>query len=247
MSANAVLIATTMLYRDNIDRTPYVQHPFPSDVETVLAADELAELAGRASSDEDDIARSLCDPRTNYTYLRSALLSGDESPFEHASATFYVSDISRALTHELKSNRDLVFSELSSRVCASDYGYVTPPAFRGNDATEEQLEEFHDDCMILYDSLVDRGQRNGLSVTEARDAARAVVPNCQETAIVVTGTMRVWREVIGRLNTADAEAREFAGIVLMALRDVAPNTFQDMRAPLRLVRDDEPEPVAAAV
>jgi thymidylate synthase (FAD) len=48
--------------------------------------------------------------------------------------------------------------------------------------------------------------------------------------MVVTGNLRAWRDVLGKRwhVAADAEIREFAGLVLGHLRDVAPNSVQDV-------------------
>ena len=65
----------------------------------------------------------------------------------------------------------------------------------------------------------------------ARQAARAVLPNCAETKIVVTGNGRSWRhfcETRGS-GTADVEIRRLAVALLRALHVEAPHIFGDMR------------------
>ena len=65
----------------------------------------------------------------------------------------------------------------------------------------------------------------------ARQAARAVLPNCAETKIVVTGNARAWRhfaEVRGN-PSADVEIRRLAIAVLRALQEEAANIFGDMQ------------------
>jgi thymidylate synthase (FAD) len=48
--------------------------------------------------------------------------------------------------------------------------------------------------------------------------------------MVVTGNLRAWRDVLGKRwhEAADAEIKEFAGLVLGHLRSIAPNSFQDV-------------------
>ena len=64
---------------------------------------------------------------------------------------------------------------------------------------------------------------------QARQAARAVLPNATETRIVVTGNYRAWRHFIAMRATeaADVEIRELAVECLRQLQRVAPNVFAD--------------------
>jgi thymidylate synthase (FAD) len=64
---------------------------------------------------------------------------------------------------------------------------------------------------------------------QARQAARAVLPNATETRIVVTGNYRAWRHFIAMRATehADVEIRELAIECLRQLQKVAPNVFAD--------------------
>src|SRR6201999_2666690 len=64
---------------------------------------------------------------------------------------------------------------------------------------------------------------------QARQAARAVLPNATETRIVVTGNYRAWRHFIAMRATehADVEIRALAVECLRQLQKVAPNAFGD--------------------
>lgn len=66
---------------------------------------------------------------------------------------------------------------------------------------------------------------------QARQAARAVLPNATETRIVVTGNYRAWRHFIAMRATehADVEIREVAMKVLDVLKTHAPNVFGDFQ------------------
>lgn len=247
MTAKAVLLATTILYRERFADTPYTEHPFPSDVETVMAADELAEFAGRSCYQSWD--RPNPATATNRDYLRSIITREHYSVLEHSSATFWITGISRSLTHELIRHRHLSYSQLSQRfVDSAEADFVLPPAYRGDEDAHNAVDDCFDFALEVYESLVERGEASGLSRKEAREAARCVLPNCTETTIVVSGNMRTWREVIDKRNTpgADAEIRELSQEILRQLKQVAPNTFQDMpiRAPLRIA---DVEPIGVAV
>src|SRR5204863_6051929 len=64
---------------------------------------------------------------------------------------------------------------------------------------------------------------------QARQAARAVLPNATETRIVVTGNYRAWRHFIAMRASehADVEIRRLAITCLRQLADLAPAVFDD--------------------
>src|SRR6185503_19221651 len=64
---------------------------------------------------------------------------------------------------------------------------------------------------------------------QARQAARAVLPNATETRIVVTGNYRAWRHFIAMRASehADVEIRELAVECLRQLQGAAPTVFAD--------------------
>ena len=64
---------------------------------------------------------------------------------------------------------------------------------------------------------------------QARQAARAMLPNATETRIVVTGNYRAWRHFIAMRATehADVEIRELAVECLRHLQREVANVFAD--------------------
>jgi thymidylate synthase (FAD) len=199
----------------------------PSEYD-VTSSDELAEFAGRAcyqSFSKPNPAR-----RDNVDYMKHILGSGHESVLEHASATFYVEGVSRALTHELIRHRHLSYSELSQRfINMEDAMAVEPPAWRKHADSEYMLGDVMDQSKQAYEIMVESLQDKGLTRKEIREAARCVLPSMTETKIVVTGNMRAWRDMLRKRYSvhADAEIREFASEILNQLRTIAPNSFQD--------------------
>jgi len=74
------------------------------------------------------------------------------------------------------------------------------------------------------------GEKMGvLRRKQARQAARAVLPNATETRIVVTGNYRAWRHFIAMRASehADVEIRRLAIECLRQLVRVAPAAFDD--------------------
>lgn len=192
-------------------------------------ADTLAEFAGRACYQSFHKP----NPKTadNAAYLANILAQQHESVLEHASATFYVTGVSRALTHELIRHRHLSYSELSQRfVNVEDADMVYPPAVEFAEA--DAIADVRDLSRQAYSVIVKNLTERGLTRKQAREAARAVMPNATETRIVVTGNMRAWRDVLRKRYSvhADAEIREFATEVLRQLKQLAPGTFQDFPA-----------------
>lgn len=194
-------------------------------------ADLLAEFAGRSCYQSFHKP----NPKTeaNHDYLRNILDQGHFSVLEHASATFYVTGVSRALTHELIRHRHLSYSELSQRfVDIEDAELVEPPALRDHgmdDVTASAVEAAYTEMRLAYRWLVQNFTEKGLTRKKAREAARAVMPNATETRIVVTGNHRAWRDMLFKRYSkhADAEIREFATEVLRQLKTIAPGQYQD--------------------
>lgn len=200
----------------------------------VSSADELAEFAGRNCYQSFDRP----NPATaeNVDYLKHILEVGHESVLEHASATFYI-EASRSVLTELERHRHLSFSVVSQRyVDPTKVGFPHfPPALDrlpigARDKAHQLLEQATDDALTAYYRLFSLFDQEGLPRKQAREAARAVLPNMTNSPMVVTGNHRTWRYVIKNRwhEAADAEIRELAGELLRQLREIAPNTYQDI-------------------
>lgn len=191
-----------------------------------MSADRLAHFAGRACYQ----AWEMPNPKTanDEGYLTNILKQGHESVLEHASATFYIEGVSRSLLAELTRHRHLSFSVESQRyVDYSDTEPVIPPALTEDMA--EHLRFMYSDALIAYESIVTALMREGKTRKQAREAARAYLPNAAPVAMVVTGNMRAWRDVLKKRYSvhADAEILALAKELLSQLREIAPASFQD--------------------
>lgn len=217
---NVRLVAHTVL----ADGFPDIE---PQDGDT--DADFLAEGAGRSCF--QSWSRPNPKTRANRDYLANIIRQGHESTLEHASATFYITGVSRALLSELTRHRHLSYSVLSQRyVDSADAPVVIPPALRGDKAAEKALDDWQATVGTVYESMVADLQAKGYKRKQAREAARAVMPNMTETRIVVSGNHRAWRFVVARRidEGADAEIQEVAGMILKELKTIAPGIYQDM-------------------
>ena len=189
-------------------------------------AETLVEFAGRSCY--QSFHRP--NPKTAKTadYLERTLFQQAHwSIAEHVTATLYFTGVSRAFTHELIRHRHLSYSQLSQRfVDESEANIVIPPALRGDDeylvnaAAGFAVTAYKDTAQGLIESGVPRKQ--------AREAARAILPNAVETRIVVTGNLRAWNEVIARRTAPDADAEmiEVMGMARDALAPIAPNIIK---------------------
>jgi thymidylate synthase (FAD) len=210
----------------------------PADVPWSTDADggqALAEFAGRACY------QSWRKPNpataTNGGYLRHVLEVGHLSVLEHATVSFYITGISRSLTHELVRHRHFSYSQLSQRyVPERNAAMVEPDVIAGDPELHERFlaavaasRQAYNDLLAGLEEHFAGEQKATLRRKQARQAARAVLPNATETRIVVTGNYRAWRHFIAMRATehADVEIRALAVECLRQLHKVAPNAFGD--------------------
>ena len=212
----------------------------PPDVPWSTDADggqALVEFAGRACYQ----SWSKPNPKTatNAGYLRHIIDVGHFSVLEHASVSFYITGISRSCTHELIRHRHFSYSQLSQRyVPEKESQVVVPPGMEDDAELRQILAEAADASRATYTELLTRLEAKFARISprmrclrrkQARQAARAVLPNATETRIVVTGNYRAWRHFIAMRASehADVEIRRLAIECLRQLVDVAPAVFSD--------------------
>lgn len=200
----------------------------------------LAEFAGRAcyqSWDKPNPATA-----TNASYLRHILEVGHLSVLEHGTVTFYLTGLSRSLTHELIRHRHFSYSQLSQRyVPERDALMVEPDVIAEDPELHAKFLEATAAAVTAYTELLE-GLEKKFADTEnatlrrkqARQAARAILPNATETRIVVTGNYRAWRHFIAMRASehADVEIRGLAVACLRELDRIAPNVFADFEITL---------------
>jgi thymidylate synthase (FAD) len=232
-----VPIASTHMHdRDVDEETPYRRHDFGHNYmsPSVRGADELAELAGRNCY----LSWKRPNPATatNQGYLKNILSQNHHSVLEHSSVTFYCEGVSRSLLAELTRHRHLSFSVVSQRyVDGTELEFVSPPIIgelKGLTAlgAMNEIIDSYEHSQEKYTNLVEIFTEAGYKKKEAREAARAVLPNMMDSPLVVTGNLRAWRDVLGKRYhiAADREIQGFATEILKSLRMIAPNSFQDI-------------------
>jgi len=212
-----------------------------------VAGEALAEFAGRLcylSFGEDAGLegghKTIPGRTTNEAYLGNILDVKHGSVLEHAVWTLLFEGVSRSLTHELIRHRaGFGFSQLSQRyVDELDIGFVVPPEIdEGTPAYEVWIgacaqanESYRGLLAAMIGQIGDHGTPT-MRKKRARQAARAVLPNCAETKILVTGNARAWRHFCEMRGspTADVEIRRLAVATLSFFRGEAPHIFGDMQ------------------
>lgn len=212
---------TTFSVPEDIDGNPLMELDEDSQ-----PGEDLIEFAGRSCY--ESYHKPNPKTATNAGYLKHIFDQRHLSVVEHSSAGFYVTGISRSLTHELVRHRHFSFSQLSQRyVDSSDVKFVIPPAFLDD---PEQITDLglQAECAIQhYENTVTKEIAKGKTRKQAREAARAGLPNMTETKLVITGNYRSWIEfLIKRDNpAADAEIRRLATLIGAELAVHAPNVF----------------------
>jgi thymidylate synthase (FAD) len=212
--------------------TPPADVPWSTDAD---GGEALAEFAGRACY------QSWRKPNpataTNAGYLRHILEVGHLSVLEHGVVSFYLTGVSRSLTHELIRHRHFSYSQLSQRyVPERDAAMVEPDVIANDPELHEKFLAASRASVDAYTELLAALERRfadepnaTLRRKQARQAARAVLPNATETRIVVTGNYRAWRHFVAMRATehADVEIRQLAIECLRQLHKAAPNVFGD--------------------
>lgn len=155
--------------------------------------------------------------------LRTIMAGGHFSTLEHASYTFAIDGVSRALTHQLVRHRLASFNQQSQRYVAYRDGLETikPATIAENPEANELFDEMVERTVETYKALLAAG-------VPAEDA-RYILPNAAETKIVVTMNIRELLHFFSLrcCNRAQWEIRELAWKMLELVRETAPFIFKD--------------------
>lgn len=147
--------------------------------------------------------------------------SGHLATLRFASATFRISGISRACSHQLVRVAHAGVLQRSQRyVLESNIEFVDPPALAG---MPEHIKAAW--CLLqahtadLYDMAVKHGMNKG--------DARYILPQGCTTSLNITGNFQMWRDLLrNRTDTAAQwEIRAVALEIQRQLNGVAPNIF----------------------
>jgi len=148
---------------------------------------------------------------------------GHVSVIEHASFTFSIEGVSRAMTHQLVRHRIASYTQQSQRYVTYDTleKYVTPPSIESNMEAKKIFDETLMRISETYHKLLKRGI--------SKEDARFILPSAAKTNIIVTMNARELRHFFNLRCCARAqwEIREVATEIFKQVKKVAPALFEN--------------------
>jgi len=148
---------------------------------------------------------------------------GHMSVIEHASFTFSIEGVSRAMTHQLVRHRIASYTQQSQRYVAYDTleKFVTPLNIAKNADAKKVFDDALEKISEAYRKLLDMGI--------PKEDARFILPNAAKTNIIVTMNARELRHFFNLrcCNRAQWEIREVAIEMLKQAKKAAPALFEN--------------------
>ena len=151
---------------------------------------------------------------------------GHLSTFEHASFTFSITGVSRALLAQITRHRVASFSVRSQRyVSETQFRYIVPPSIAALGSAAVDKFKAQMDTMASW--YAQWQELLGGKSESANEDARFVLPNACETNMLVTMNARELIHFFGLrcCYRAQWEIREIAWQMLKAVSSVAPSLF----------------------
>lgn len=162
------------------------------------------------------------NPEAAKRIIRRVTGYGHGSVIEHASFTFSLEGVSRAMTHQLVRHRIASYTQQSQRYVAynTSESYVTPPSIERNAQAQRVFDEALGKISKAYQVLL----KLGIS----KEDARFILPGAAKTNIIVTMNARELRHFFNLRCCARAqwEMREVAVEMLKQARKAAPALFE---------------------
>ncbi len=191
-----------------------------------------------------DEVREKLSPEKTAAFVDMLSEIGHESPIEHATFTFGIEGVSRALLAQITRHRMASFSVQSQRyVAEAQFEYVIPPEIEKDAEAKKLFIESMEKDQEYYDRLTEMLKKrhkadmiaNGMDEKSADRAAekkaiedaRFVLPNACDTKMILTMNARSLHNFFRHrcCNRAQWEIRELAAEMLRLCREVAPNLF----------------------
>lgn len=195
---------------------------YTADPEQTIA---LAAKLCYSGDDIDELIGKIGE-KDNTKFIRLLTQMNHYSPFEHASFTFAIEGVSRALLAQITRHRIASFSVRSQRyVNEGEFSYVVPPAVQNlGDEAVQKYESQMAQMLCWYREWQAALGGNGES---ANEDARFVLPNACETKMIVTMNARELMHFFSLrcCNRAQWEIRNIAWQMLREAIRVAPAVF----------------------
>ncbi len=163
------------------------------------------------------------DPETAKQKIRRVTAYGHGSVIEHASYTFSIEGVSRAMTHQLVRHRIASYTQQSQRYVTYNTleSYVAPPSIQKNKQAETTFTQTLTKISETYQSLLKMGI--------PKEDARFILPNAAKTNIIVTMNARELRHFFNLrcCQRAQWEIKEAATEMLRLAKKAAPALFEN--------------------
>lgn len=215
----------------------YTQNP----EKTIAAAAKLCYSAASIDTINEGLT-----PDKSSAFINMLSEIGHESPIEHASFTFGIEGVSRALLAQITRHRMASFSVQSQRyVAEGNFEYVTPPEIAAvpealkifQEAMKQNQQQYNALTAILKEKHLKSFLADGMEEKKAQQAAekkaiedaRFVLPNACDTKMVLTMNARSLHNFFKHrcCNRAQWEIREVADQMLRLVLQVAPSLFKN--------------------
>lgn len=184
-------------------------------------AEKVIESAGRTAYQSFNLQTE----QSASKFIKMIIKNGHTSVLEHAYATFRISGVSRALTHQLVRHRLCSFTQKSQRyVNENNFSYIIPDSIKNNRSAFEIFKKFIESAKSAYSDL--------LNLNIAKEDARFVLPNATESEIVMTANFREWRHIIELRGSplAQWEIRNLIIKINAILKEKSPSVFSDFHS-----------------
>jgi len=193
--------------------------------------DEVVALGARlcyAQADLDTL-RERVETQDQQKYIVGVMERGHLSVTEHATFTFAVEGVSRALLAQLTRHRIASFSVQSQRYVsmADGFDFVVPPSISALGEKEEA--EFICQMNTMHAWYCQWQEKLGGAKEKSNEDARFVLPNAAATRLMVTMNARELMHFfeLRCCNRAQWEIREMAWQMLRECRKAAPALFEN--------------------
>jgi len=190
-----------------------------ADAELLCGA---AALTSSKSGSPSEIFEKM-DVETAKRIIKRVTGYGHASVIEHASFTFSIEGVSRAMTHQLVRHRIASFTQQSQRYVTYDTleKYVIPQDISANVEAKKIFEETLEKISETYQKLLKLGIQ--------KEDARFILPNAAKTNIIVTMNARELRHFFNLrcCMRSQWEIREVAAEMLKQAKKTAPALFEN--------------------
>jgi len=203
-------------------------------------AEVLTEFAGKSCymSFDESLNQNLTKVggRSNHDYIQQAIIANHHgSVLEHSTVTFFITNVSRVVTHEaIRHRAGTAFSQTSGRyVRASSFDYYLPKCIeelgpRAVAVFAKAFLQMEENVAELVE-LADMDNQPFATKKKLTSAFRRIVGNGQANHIVVTANHRAWRHIIDMRTApvAEEEIRVVLADISRQLRERFPAIYAD--------------------